>query len=164
MKILMVCLGNICRSPMAEGIMRRKILLQGLQWEVESAGTVAYHIQQPPDIRAQNELAKYKIDISGQRARKFSPYMFASYDLIFTMDAANYNDVLNSAATDEERNKVHMIMNMKDPGRNTAVPDPYYDDNLYTTVYEMLDAACDCIIAKYNGKPVAEKNSEEHIA
>lgn len=152
MKILMVCLGNICRSPMAEGIMRNKIEQHKLQWHVSSAGTAAYHAGEEPDRRAQVELKKYKIDISQQRAKKFNAYMFDEYDVIYAMDSSNYTDILHLAETEDEKNKVSMIMNLVEPGRNTSVPDPYYDDALYATVYNMLDAACDKILKKYNLK------------
>ncbi|MBC8045410.1 MAG: low molecular weight phosphotyrosine protein phosphatase [Fimbriimonadaceae bacterium] len=152
MKILMVCLGNICRSPMAEGIMQSKIEKNNLPWTVESAGTVAYHAGEQPDHRAQKELKKYGIDITHQRARKFSAYMFNEYDVIFTMDASNYIDVMNLAKNDAEKSKVHMIMNIIEPDKNRSVPDPYFDDELYTMVYEMLDKVCDAVIEKYKLK------------
>ncbi|MFN0274104.1 MAG: low molecular weight protein-tyrosine-phosphatase [Chitinophagales bacterium] len=154
MKILMVCLGNICRSPMAEGIMRSKIEKHKLPWNVASAGTAAYHSGEPPDHRAQKELKKYYIDISQQRARKFSAYMFEEYDIIFTMDASNYTDVLHLAKTEEEKSKIHLIMNLVEPGRNKSVPDPYFDDDLYSTVFEMLNEACDAVVKKYTTEAI----------
>lgn len=152
MKILMVCLGNICRSPMAEGIMRNKIEKHNLPWNVASAGTAAYHTGEPPDMRAQQELKKHNINIAHQRARKFTAHMFDEYDVIYTMDASNYRDVQRLANTENEKNKVHMIMNMVEPGLNKQVPDPYYDDALYKVVYAMLDAACESILEKYKAK------------
>jgi protein-tyrosine phosphatase len=140
---------------MAEGIMRRKIEQNKLPWNVASAGTSAYHAGEAPDRRAQQELKKYNINISHQRAKKFTAYMFAEYDVIFTMDAGNYTDVIQLAQTENEKNKVHMIMNELDPGKNKSVPDPYYDDDLYVVVYEMLDEACEAIVQKHTMKAKA---------
>lgn len=149
MKIMMVCLGNICRSPLAEGILRYRSQQAGLQWHIESAGTGSWHTGEAPDPRSQRIAEKHGIDISHQRAQKFSPYHFESFDLIFTMDSSNYNDVIRQAVSDEERNKVELIMNMVAPGKNMAVPDPYYDDALYEKVYQMLDEACAAIMERW---------------
>lgn len=149
MKVLMVCLGNICRSPLAEGILRHKSQENGLHWHIESAGTGAWHIGEAPDPRSQGVAKQHGIDISKQRAQQFSPYHIETFDLIFAMDSSNYQDIIRHAKTDAEKNKVQLIMNMVEPGMNKAVPDPYYDDHLYATVYQMLDEACDNIISKY---------------
>lgn len=149
MKVLMVCLGNICRSPLAEGILKHKARQRGLDWHVESAGTGAWHVGEAPDPRSQRIAQQYGIDISKQRAQQFSPYHIEMFDLIFAMDSSNYRDILRHAKTEEEQQKVELIMNMVEPGRNTAVPDPYYDDHLYTTVYQMLDEACEKIIERF---------------
>ncbi|HMU69103.1 MAG TPA: low molecular weight protein-tyrosine-phosphatase [Chitinophagales bacterium] len=149
MKVLMVCLGNICRSPLAEGILRHKSQEKGLNWHIESAGTGAWHVGQAPDPRSQRVAKQHGIDISKQRAQQFSPYHIEMFDLIFAMDSSNYQDIIRHAKTDAEKNKIQLIMNMVEPGMNKAVPDPYYDDHLYATVYQMLDEACDNIISKY---------------
>ncbi len=146
MKILMVCLGNICRSPLAEGILRHKINLEGLDWEVQSAGTGSWHIGEAPDPRSQKIAKINGIDISKQKAQKFSQKHFSEFDRIYTMDSSNYRDVVNMAINEEDKNKVELIMNLVEPGKNKAVPDPYYDDDLYATVYEMLDKACEEIM------------------
>ncbi|MFI5171344.1 MAG: low molecular weight protein-tyrosine-phosphatase [Chitinophagales bacterium] len=149
MKIMMVCLGNICRSPLAEGILRNKINKHGLDWVVQSAGTGSWHLNEAPDPRSQRIAKKYGIDISKQRAQKFSPYHLEQFDLIFTMDSSNYNDVIYQTKSEEEKKKIELIMNLVEPGKNIAIPDPYYDEDLYEEVYRMLDKACDAIINKY---------------
>lgn len=148
MKILMVCLGNICRSPLAEGILRHKIKEAGLDWEVESAGTGSWHIGEAPDPRSQKIAKINGIDISKQKAQKFIPDHFTKFDRIYVMDSSNYRDVVNMALNEDDKNKVELIMNLVEPGKNKAVPDPYYDDELYSVVFEMLDEACERIILK----------------
>ena len=149
MKILMVCLGNICRSPLAEGILRHKARQRGLNWHIESAGTGAWHVGEAPDPRSQRIAKQNGIDISKQRAQKFNAYHLEAFDLIFAMDSSNYQDIIRHAKTEEEKNKVQLIMNMVQPGMNKAVPDPYYDDHLYATVFNMLDEACEMIVEKF---------------
>jgi protein-tyrosine phosphatase len=149
MKILMVCLGNICRSPMAEGIMRHKIEQQGLDWEVASCGTGSWHVGSPPHIDGQRAMKRKGFDISAQRAQQFHGHFLESYDLLFAMDSSNYNDILKHTQHEEERAKVSMIMNIPDPGSNQSIPDPYYNDELYDQVFDMLDRACDAIIDQY---------------
>ena len=146
MKILMVCLGNICRSPLAEGILRHKIEQAGLDWHVESAGTGSWHVGEAPDPRSQKIAALNGIDISRQKAQKFIPEHFSKFDVIYTMDSSNYRDVVNQATNESDKNKVELIMNVVIPGKNQAVPDPYYDDELYEVVYEMLDMACEGVV------------------
>ena len=150
---MMVCLGNICRSPLAEGILRHKAMQNNLDWHIESAGTGSWHVGEAPDPRSQRVAKKHGIDISKQRAQKFLPEHLRTFDWIFTMDSFNYQDVILHANTTEERNKIELIMNRYEPGKNIAVPDPYYDDALYESVFLMLDNACDGIIqyAKENG-------------
>lgn len=142
----MVCLGNICRSPLAEGILRHKIKEAELDWEVQSAGTGSWHIGEAPDPRSQKIAKINGIDISKQKAQKFTQKLFSEFDRIYTMDSSNYRDVVNMAINEEDKNKVELIMNLVEPGKNKAVPDPYYDDDLYATVYEMLDKACEEIM------------------
>ncbi len=146
MKVLMVCLGNICRSPLAEGILQHKANKHGLDWQIESAGTGAWHVGQAPDPRSQKVAKAHGIDISNQRAQQFSPYHLEIFDKIFAMDSSNYQDIIRHAKTESEKQKVELIMNMVQPGMNKAVPDPYWDDSLYETVYQMIDEACDQII------------------
>lgn len=147
MKILMVCLGNICRSPLAEGILKHKITQHNLDWEVDSAGTGAYHAGELPDSRSIAVARKHGIDITDQRARQFKGSDFEEFDRIFVMDASNYRNVLSLAKTDEHRAKVEMIMNLVNPNWNQQVPDPYWGNDGFENVYQMLDEACERLIA-----------------
>ncbi|HUH74307.1 MAG TPA: low molecular weight protein-tyrosine-phosphatase [Chitinophagales bacterium] len=148
MKILMVCLGNICRSPLAEGILKNKIQKQGLNWEVDSAGTSGWHDGGKPDSRSIEVASKYNIDITDQISRKVRSVDYEIFDLIYAMDIQNYNDLL-SLATEEEKPKIKLILNEIDPNKNKSVPDPYWDDNGFEKVYAMLDEACEIIVEKY---------------
>ena len=149
MKILMVCLGNICRSPLAEGIMRYKVEQNNLDWEVDSAGTGSWHVGSSPDPRSVAVANKYGIDISEQRGRQFSAKDYDRFDLILTMDSSNYNNVLKLSPNSQQEQKVKMIMNFVQPGYNQSVPDPYWDDNGFENVYNMLDEACEKIIEQF---------------
>lgn len=146
LKILMVCLGNICRSPLAEGILASKVAAKGLNWQVDSAGTSGFHAGSKPDKRSIAEAKKHHIDITNQRSRQFRGWDFETYDLIYVMDSSNYQDVIAQAKTPEERAKVKLIMNELEPGKNINVPDPYYGEFGFQNVYEMLDQACEVII------------------
>lgn len=148
MRILMVCLGNICRSPLAEGVLRHKAQQKGLNWHIESAGTGAWHVGQAPDPRSQKVALLHGIDISKQKAQQFSPYHLETFDKIYAMDSSNYQDIIRHAKNELEKNKVELLMNNSEPGKNKAVPDPYYDDNLYEVVYQMIDEACEEIVRK----------------
>lgn len=149
MKVLMVCLGNICRSPLAEGILKNKIEKQALPWQVDSAGTGDYHVGELPDSRSIEVAKKYKIDITYQRARQFKTRDFTDFDLILVMDASNYRNVVNLARNEEDINKVQLIMNVLEPGQNIEVPDPYWNNDGFEQVYTMLDKACDSLIERY---------------
>jgi len=149
MKILMVCLGNICRSPLAEGIMQEKINQRNLDWEVDSAGTGAWHAGELPDPRSILVAKKNNIDITHQRARQFRASDLDEFDLVLTMDATNFQDVKRLASSPAHVEKIKMIMNYVNPGMNQQVPDPYYGDHGFENVFEMLDAACDQILKKY---------------
>lgn len=147
MKILMVCLGNICRSPLAHGILERKIAENALiGWKVDSAGTSGWHNGEAPDNRAIQVALKNGFDISGQISRKITVQDFNDYDLILTMDTSNYNDVLRLCTNDTQRNKVRLIMNYLYPDKNISVPDPYYNDR-FDEVVTMLDQAINELIA-----------------
>lgn len=136
MKILMVCLGNICRSPLAHGILKQKIKDKQLNWIVESAGTGDWHIGEAPDRRAISIAKKYGVDISSQRARHFRPAFFEEYDLIFVMDRQNFADVCAQAANKGDLEKVQLFL------ADDIVPDPYFDDNLFDPVFQMIDKRC----------------------
>ena len=148
MRVLMVCLGNICRSPLAEGILRHKVKEKGLDWHIDSAGTSGAHGDEPADPRSVAIAQLHGIDISGHKGMKFSPYHFEEYDLIFVMDRYNYEDVMRKATSMEEEAKVRLILNEVNPGTNRDVPDPYYDSNGFEKVYKMLDEACTIIVEK----------------
>lgn len=150
MRILFVCLGNICRSPMAEGILRQKAEERGLSIEVDSCGTTDYHEGENPDPRAQEEMLKRGIDISALKARAFQASDLERFDLIYTMDERNHQDVLSSASSPEARERTAMLLSLlpKDQGGGKDVPDPYFGaEDGFKTVYELLDAATERIIA-----------------
>ena len=144
----MVCLGNICRSPLAEGILRQKIEAAGLDWEVDSAGTGAWHIGNPPDPRSVAEAARRGLDISHQRARQFIASDFNDFDHILVMDSSNYQNVLKLARNQTDRDKVELVMNYDRPGYNQSVPDPYWDDDGFAGVYDMLERACARVVER----------------
>ena len=143
-KILMVCLGNICRSPLAEGILKAKVDTSNIT--VDSAGTSAFHQGELPDPRSISTAKKNGIDITDQRSRPFTKDDFKNFDLIYAMDNSNRTNILNLANNLEEKAKVKLILNEIDPQSNADVPDPYYGgDNGFDHVYAMLDTACDII-------------------
>ena len=145
----MVCLGNICRSPLAQGILQRKINEQGLDWKVDSAGTGAWHVGEPPDRRSIQVARTKGIDITRQRARQFRARDLSEFDLIFAMDQSNLRNILRFANSPDQEAKVHLIMDMVDPHAHLDVPDPYYDDNGFLQVFDMLEEACERIIARW---------------
>lgn len=149
MKILMVCLGNICRSPLAEGILLTKIRDKSLPWEVDSAGTSAYHAGDQPDARSIRVAAKHGLDINYQRSRKVTQRDLDEFDLIFAMDASNFSNLNQLTIKNEQRKKIKLIMNEAFPNENRGVPDPYWDDDGFQKVYDMLDLACEQIIKNY---------------
>ncbi|MDT7833015.1 low molecular weight protein-tyrosine-phosphatase [Flavobacteriaceae bacterium S356] len=143
-KVLMVCLGNICRSPLAEGILKSKV--DASKVFVDSAGTAAYHVGELPDPRSIQVARKYHIDLTDQRARKFTIEDFDEFDHIYAMDQSNYYNILSLARTEEDNAKVKMILNESHVGQDREVPDPYYGgDRGFENVYTMLDEACEII-------------------
>lgn len=140
----MVCLGNICRSPLAEGILKSKV--DESQVFVDSAGTAGYHINDTPDPRSIAIAKKNKLDITYQRGRQFKVEDFDKFDLIYVMDNSNFRDVISLARNDADRAKVQLILDEIFPAENVDVPDPYYGgDHGFENVYQMLDEACDKI-------------------
>ncbi|QTD37737.1 low molecular weight phosphotyrosine protein phosphatase [Polaribacter batillariae] len=147
-KILMVCLGNICRSPLAQGILESKVNANTVF--VDSAGTAAYHVGNLPDKRSIDVAKKYGINITNQSARKFTVKDFDTFDVIYAMDASNYQNIIALARNAEDKQKVKMILNESQPNENNSVPDPYYGGNQgFENVYKMLDEACEVIAKKY---------------
>ncbi len=146
MKILMVCLGNICRSPMAEGIMRKKLENHGLNHAVDSTGTANYHAGEHPDPRAIEKAKKYGLDISALVGRQFTAVDFDNFDVIYAMDSSNITNILRAARSANDKKKVKLILNEIYPGSGMSVPDPYYGGDLdFENMYTLLDAACEKI-------------------
>lgn len=142
MKILMVCLGNICRSPLAHGIMENLVKEKGLDWEVDSAGTGDWHVGQAPDRRSIAIARKYGLDISEQCCRQFTIQDFDDYDRIFVMDRMNLRDVLNLSRDEEDRAKIRLLLDKEE------VPDPYYEDSQFDPVFRMIENGCQAILEK----------------
>lgn len=148
MKVLMVCLGNICRSPLAHGILQNRIEAHKLDWEVDSAGTSGWHIGQQPDHRSIAIARSNGIDISGQKARQFKASDLDYYDIIYVMDSSNYQNVSLLDPTNSHSHKIKLILNNVYPEENRAVPDPYYENN-FQEVYQMIEQAVDKILEEY---------------
>jgi protein-tyrosine phosphatase len=140
----MVCLGNICRSPLAEGIMQHLADEQGLDWQVDSAGTGGWHVGEGPDRRSVRTARNNGIDISRQVCRQFRRHDFGAFDLILVMDKYNLSDVLNMAPDEEAAAKVKLLLGDKE------VPDPYYDDNQFEPVFELIEQGCKKFIKQYS--------------
>lgn len=147
-KILMVCLGNICRSPLAEGILKSK-LNGNNDVLVDSAGTGNYHVGEAPDPRSIAIAKRYNLDITNQRGRLLTAQDLKEFDHIFVMDQFNYEDAIELAESEPEKEKVKLILEEIFPGENVDVPDPYHrGDQGFENVYKMLDEACDIISDK----------------
>ena len=154
MKILMVCLGNICRSPLAEGILQDKAFKAGLNWSVESAGTNSYHIGEPPHPLSQKVARMHGIDISGQRARRFVAEDFEVYDRIYALAEDVLDDIRYISKKKFKPEKIDLLMNELYPGKNRDVPDPYYGSEAgYHAAYKLIDEVCDAIIKKASLNP-----------
>lgn len=151
LKVLMVCLGNICRSPMAHGLLEYKAKKLGLDWQVDSAGTSDYHRGQQPDARSIACMKRHGIDIANQTSRPVIKDDLTDYDLIYVMDRANLSDVTGMTTDENELNKIVLVMNMVYEQNPIDVPDPYFGvgDKGFENVYTMLDEATDKIIEKY---------------
>jgi protein-tyrosine phosphatase len=146
-KILMVCLGNICRSPLAEGILRSK-LPENL-FIVDSTGTGNWHVGNPPDPRSIEIARKKGLDISNLKGRQFTKKDFTHFDFIYAMDHQNYKDIIALASNEAEKAKVKMILDELFPGEKVDVPDPYFGlQDGFEKVYDMLDEACNIIAQK----------------
>lgn len=145
----MVCLGNICRSPLAEGILKHKAAEAGLQWRIESAGTNGYHTGEPPHRLSQKVARLNGIDICEQRARQFVREDFGRYDKIYAMADDVIDEIKRIAQDQYDAGKVDLLLNEIYPGDNLSVPDPWYGPEPgYHEVYKMIEAACNRIIEK----------------
>ncbi len=146
----MICLGNICRSPLAEGILQYKADKAGLNWKVDSAGTGNWHIGEPPHHLSQKVARLNGVDISKQCCRQFRKEDMLQYDKIYVMDSSNYNDVKHISRELWDESKVDLLLNELYPGQNRNVPDPWYGtEDGFHTVYDMIAKACDNILRKY---------------
>lgn len=151
MRILMVCLGNICRSPIAEGVLRHKAAALNLPWVIHSAGTESYHVGEPPHVHSQAVCSAHGIDISLQRARRFKASDLSGYDRIYAMATDVYREIQRIGGPNADMRKVELFLNELTPGSNASVPDPWYGNaDGYLPVYNMIDQTCDAIIGKYS--------------
>jgi protein-tyrosine phosphatase len=151
MKILMVCLGNICRSPLAEGILQKKVAEAGLAWVVDSAGTNGYHTGEPPHRLSQKVAMLNGINISRQRSRNFVREDFDRFDKIYAMAADVVADMQRIAGSKFDEQKVELLLNELYPGQNRDVPDPWYGaEPGYHEVFELVDRACSRVMEKYS--------------
>ncbi len=160
MKILMVCLGNICRSPLAEGILQDKAFKAGLTWSIESAGTNSYHTGEPPHPLSQKVAKLNGIDISRQRARRFRAEDFVVYDKIYALANDVMDDIKRMAGKKFDTRKVNLLMNELYPGKNMDVPDPWYGPEPgYHEAYKLIERVCEKIIEKSLGSIADNNNS-----
>jgi protein-tyrosine phosphatase len=151
MKILMVCLGNICRSPLAEGILKYKAKQAGLDWQIDSAGTNGYHIGEAPHRLSQKVAKLNGIDICDQRARQFVKQDMERYDKIYALADDVLDEIRWIAQEKFDPSKADLLLNELHPGKNRSVPDPWYGPEPgYHEVYKLIDGACEAIIQKYS--------------
>jgi protein-tyrosine phosphatase len=151
MKILMVCLGNICRSPLAEGILQEKAWKKGLAWSVESAGTNGQHIGEAPHRLSQKVARLNGIDLSNQRSRKFRAEDFDQFDRIYAMADDVIQEMKWIAGKKFDPAKVDLLLNLLHPGQDLDVPDPWYGSEAgYHEVFRMIDAACEKLIENHH--------------
>lgn len=143
-KLLFVCLGNICRSPLAEGIMLHLKDKHNLDIHIDSAGTANYHINEAPDRRTITNAKKNGVDLSALRARQFSVSDFAEFDKILVMDKNNLKNVLSLAKNEDDKKKVGLFLNAVYNDPDMEVPDPYYGaEKDFEAVFQLLYKACD---------------------
>lgn len=145
----MVCLGNICRSPIAEGVLRKKAREHGLDWTIDSAGTNGYHIGEAPHRFSQKICKQHGIDISRQRALYFLSRHIEEYDLIYALAEDVYEEIKKIGGPNAPMHKVKIFLSELNEGSTESVPDPWYgDESGYLPVYQIIDQTCDAIIAK----------------
>jgi len=149
-KILFVCLGNICRSPLAEGIMLHLKDKHNLKIEIDSAGTASYHIGEAPDIRTISNAKKNGVDLSQLRARQFKASDYDEFDNIYVMDQNNLKNVLALAKNKDHKQKVSLFLETLYPASGMEVPDPYYgNENDFEEVFQLVFKACDNLRNNY---------------
>lgn len=152
-KVLMVCLGNICRSPMAEGLLRKRADERGIDVITDSAGTSDYHIGEAPDKRMQKTGSERNVTIDDLRGRQFQVSDYHQFDHIFVMDRSNYSNVIALASSEEDKRKVRLMMDLVHPGENIEVPDPYFGgEEGFNQVFDMLDKACHQLLDELEAK------------
>ncbi len=153
MKVLMVCLGNICRSPMADGLLRKKAAENNLDIIVDSAGTGDWHVGQAPDERMRATAKKNGVPIDDLRGRQFTEADYDEFDKIYVMDESNFDNVVKLARDERDTRKVDLLLNVSYPGESRSVPDPYFGgDEGFQHVFDMLDKATDVLIKKLSEK------------
>lgn len=151
MKILMVCLGNICRSPLAEGILKKMADVKGLNWVIDSAGTEASHVGDPPHRLSQKVAREHGMDISSQRARRFKKSDLQDFDKIYVMAEDVYQDILDISGKEADLSKVDLLLNEIYPGEDQSVPDPWYGgEDGYHEAWDLIFSACSQIIETYS--------------
>lgn len=150
MKILMVCLGNVCRSPLAHGILEHLAHKNNLDWTIDSCGTGGYHNGEGPNPNSIRVAKMHQIDISAQISREMIPTELKDWDIICAMDQQNYNTIRKHLNEAEVKQKLRLLMNFAYPTENRTIPDPWYDHKLYEPVYDMIYEACEGIIEAYS--------------
>ena len=150
-KILIVCLGNICRSPLAEGILLHLIKAQNLNLQIDSAGTANYHVDEAPDPRTIKNAKKNGIDLSVLRARQFTSEDFEKFDKIYVMDKSNLQNVMRLRQNNSDKHKVDLFLNISHPGKNYEVPDPWYGgEEGFEDVFKLIYKTCEDLVKKFN--------------
>lgn len=153
MRILFVCIGNICRSPIAEGVLRHWAEYHQLSWEIDSCGVAGYHIGEQPHRFSQKVCLQHGINILGQRARKIKQRDFAEYDRIYAMATDVLDELQKMVSSREHLSKLSLFMDELEPGAGLSVPDPWYgDEDGYLPVYQMIEKGCLAIIERYGKK------------
>ena len=151
MRVLMVCLGNICRSPLAEGILNEMCVQKNLYWTIDSAGTGGHHVGQAPDSRSRKVAQIHGIDIRNQRARKICKDDIDDFELILAMDQDNLEDLQQFFRNRTKHDKqIDLISNYSEKYKGMGIPDPYYDDNGFENVYQMLEDCIEGVLKAYH--------------
>lgn len=161
MKILMVCLGNICRSPLAEGVLQHKARAAGLDWTVDSAGTNGYHVGEAPHRLSQKVAKLNGVDICNQKARRFVSEDFDRYDKLYAMADDVVDEMKRIARGKYDASKVDLFLNELRPGKNESVPDPWYGEEPgFHDVYKLIDDTCEAIVQRAKAKNKRQEPKE----